>query len=253
MFMEMVDAPATSLVITFCTLFWIYISHKRLGYEQLGMSYNSVVLDGEYWRLLVSQISHVELLHLVFNMSSLWSLGFVERDSSMGTAYYIKVTLLLLLFSELVCLGIYFFAIKVLRREYYNRVVAVGYSCVVFGWMSNLSVAPGAAAKYSILGMAQIPMWTAPFGSLVITSILVPRASFLGHLSGILVGYVIGFGVFNELNLFWTLSLGGWAILGVVISLVRSGTITIPFVQVHASNDLESGNAVRIVDGVVVR
>jgi hypothetical protein len=33
--------------------------------------------------------------------------------------------------------------------------------------------------------------WLSPFGSLFLTSILIPRASFVGHLSGIIAGYGI--------------------------------------------------------------
>lgn len=36
-------------------------------------------------------------------------------------------------------------------------------------------------------------MSLAPFGALVITSIIVPRVSFIGHLSGILMGYFMAF------------------------------------------------------------
>lgn len=227
--------------------------HKRLGYEDLGMSYESIVVHGEYWRLIVSQLSHIEVLHLVFNMTALWSMGFVERQAGMGVLYYMRVTLILLLFSGVVCLGFYYFIIRVLKREQYTRVTAVGYSCVVFGWMANLAVAQGVSGKYSFLGMGSIPMWVAPFGSLVLTSIIVPRASFIGHLSGMIVGYVVGLGFFDGLNTFWTASLGVWTALGVVVSLVKTRKITLPFVRLQESNDIETGNAVRIVDGEVIR
>ena len=51
--------------------------------------------------------------------------------------------------------------------------------------------AAGGVAKFSILGLAELPMVVAPFGSLILTSVIFPRASFLGHLSGIVVGYLV--------------------------------------------------------------
>lgn len=39
-------------------------------------------------------------------------------------------------------------------------------------------------------------MRLAPFGALVITSIIVPRASFLGHLSGIVMGYFMAYAMY---------------------------------------------------------
>ena len=45
--------------------------------------------------------------------------------------------------------------------------------------------------SFSVLGMAEMPMWASPFASLVLTSVLVPQASFLGHLAGIVVGFAV--------------------------------------------------------------
>lgn len=52
--------------------------------------------------------------------------------------------------------------------------------------------AASGVAGFSIVGLTQVPMWLAPFAALALTSAIVPRASFVGHLSGILVGYMVG-------------------------------------------------------------
>ena len=51
--------------------------------------------------------------------------------------------------------------------------------------------AAGGHASYSIVGLA-IPAHLVPFGSLALTQVLIPRASFVGHLAGILVGILVG-------------------------------------------------------------
>ena len=51
--------------------------------------------------------------------------------------------------------------------------------------------AASGVAGFSIVGLTQVPMWLAPFAALALTSVIVPRASFVGHLSGILVGYMV--------------------------------------------------------------
>ncbi len=56
-------------------------------------------------------------------------------------------------------------------------------------WMALL--AGSGVASFSVFGMADIPMHLTPFASLILTSIIIPRASFIGHLSGILVGYMV--------------------------------------------------------------
>lgn len=65
-------------------------------------------------------------------------------------------------------------------------------------WMALL--AGSGVANFSVLGLADIPMYLTPFASLILTSVIIPRASFLGHLSGILVGYNVS-RLFNALSL----------------------------------------------------
>lgn len=133
----------------------------------------------------------MELLHLVFNISALWSIGIVEQTPMLGTMYYLKITSLLFLLSPVICLALYHAAIKVAGREDYRTVTAVGYSCVLFGWMTVLAVRqPGGITMLPLFGFAGLPMFLAPFASLAITSLLIPRASFVGHLSGIIAGYL---------------------------------------------------------------
>lgn len=38
---------------------------------QVGLSYESAVQQLQLWRIVTAQLSHVELLHLLFNVSSL--------------------------------------------------------------------------------------------------------------------------------------------------------------------------------------
>lgn len=76
-------------------------------------------------------------------------------------------------------------------------------------------VLPGAggSASFSVLGLA-IPAHLMPFGSLALTQVLIPKASFVGHVAGIVVGYAVGFGAFAWMNIWWTLCLAAWAIVG---------------------------------------
>jgi hypothetical protein len=72
-------------------------------------------------------------------------------------------------------------------------VQCVGYSGVVFGWMTIASMVGGPGQT----GLLGLPLSYMPFLSLMITQIIVPQASLLGHLSGIVVGYAIYFGLFQ--------------------------------------------------------
>ena len=52
-------------------------------------------------------------------------------------------------------------------------------------------MAVGGVANFSVFGFGNIPMYLTPFASLILTSIIIPKASFVGHLSGILVGVLV--------------------------------------------------------------
>ena len=45
-------------------------------------------------------------------------------------------------------------------------------------------LAAGGKAASAVLGAAEVLMWMSPSVSLVLTSVIAPRVSFLGHLAG---------------------------------------------------------------------
>ena len=71
----------------------------------------------------------------------------------------------------------------------------------------------GGISNFSIFGMVQLPMSLAPFGALVITSVIIPQASFIGHLSGILMGYLMAYVLYGMTVNLWA-SLVLLALLG---------------------------------------
>ncbi|XP_024402289.1 RHOMBOID-like protein 13 [Physcomitrium patens] len=237
---DILDRPASTCVIAICSATWLYIQQRNVGYSDVGLSYESVISQGQYWRFITSAFSHISFLHLVFNMSALWSLGVVEsfNDYNLGTAYYIQYTTILVLLSGLMVLGMYHVLITRAKLEYYRRVTAVGYSCVVFGWMTILAVRQP-SLKLNLFGLLSLPISLAPFESLIFTSIIVPQASFLGHLAGILVGYLIGWGVVQGMTIYWAATLTFWIALGFVWSLSRTTSFQLPYLEVDSVADLD--------------
>ncbi|KAG9444639.1 hypothetical protein H6P81_015979 [Aristolochia fimbriata] len=172
-------------------------------------------------------------------MSALWSLGVVEQLNHMGfgVAYYLHYTLILVILSGLLVLGIYHILIRKLKIEYFQRVTAVGYSCVVFGWMTILSVKQP-SSKLDLFGFLSLPISFAPFESLIFTSIIVPQASFIGHLSGIIVGYSIAWGLIHGMNNYWAISMLGWIVVVFLFSLKRTGAFDFSFIEIEPVTDL---------------
>ncbi|KAJ6733909.1 RHOMBOID-LIKE PROTEIN 13 [Salix koriyanagi] len=171
-------------------------------------------------------------------MSALWSLGVVEQlgHIGLGVAYYLHHTLVLAVLSGALVLGMYHLLIQRFKIEYFRRVTAVGYSCVVFGWITILAVKQP-SSKLDLFGFLSLPISFAPFESLIFTSIIVPQASFLGHLSGIVVGYAIAWGLIHGMNNYWAISMLGWIVVVFVVSLKRSGAYDLKFFEIESVTD----------------
>ncbi|CAI5970585.1 unnamed protein product [Closterium sp. NIES-64] len=336
--LDVLRKPATTLVVALCSFIWFQIQKRAISYPDVGISYDAVVSHRQFWRLASAPLSHISLLHLLFNVSALWSMGGIETLTSAdiskvavmatggaagnatssqwqsavssvplapsspsslpsssfpsssqpssslaqsiphssisgsltgpsnsstepsepvestataavarrglgeianagsiqgqqqqnsadesdrkqqqqqqgdkaglptneqhlaaagwepgGSIGYLGDSFLMLVLSGLLGLAVYHVLIHRWRLEYFRRVTAVGYSCVVFGWMTVLSVRRP-AITLSVFGLIKLPVSLAPFESLIFTSFIVPKASFVGHLAGIIAGYLLAWG-----------------------------------------------------------
>eukprot|EP00899_Mesostigma_viride_P018663 jgi/Mesvir1/26799/Mv20566-RA.1 len=256
-FYEAASKPVTTCIIALCCGIHLYFLKKgNIGYADVGLSYERFVTDGQYWRAVTASLSHISLLHLLFNMSSLWGLGVIETAGTMfamGSWYYLKYSVVIMVLSMLLLVGIYWLLINKLGQEQHRHVTAVGYSAVVFGWMTVLSL-KRPSYSLNILG-ASVPFSLAPFGSLVLTSLLVPQASFLGHLCGIVVGLAIGWDLLEGVSDYWWACAFFWVVAAVVYSLHKSRVVRIPFLRdIGLDDPLDAAaSRVRLINGAVIR
>jgi membrane associated rhomboid family serine protease len=198
------ERPATTVVCCVCCAVWWYLNSRGLGYEDVGVSYRKAVRERQLWRCVTASFSHVSFVHLLFNMSSLWSLGVVEqmgsRGAGWGTVWYARYTLVMLVGTMALVLATTHVLVRYAKLDKYDRVTSVGYSCVVFGWMTYVAVKGAPSGVLSLFGAARVPVNLAPFGSLLFTSLVVPQASFIGHLAGIVIGYLVAWDAFKWLD-----------------------------------------------------
>ncbi|KAL0477959.1 hypothetical protein AKO1_005319, partial [Acrasis kona] len=180
--------PIITSIVLVCTSIFIYVNHKNVPADDVSFNYGRIVENFEIWRMVSSTFTHYGILHIIFNMTSLWSYRMAE---TIGDAYYVKNSFLLMIISFGFMLGCYKLLISKMGREEYRNVNAVGYSCILFGWMTIVSFKnPNGTVFFGI------PMYLMPFVSLVFTSLIFPQASFLGHLSGIFGGVMIHYNLF---------------------------------------------------------
>ena len=136
--------------------------------------------DGPWWRWLripISAFHHGNLLHLVFNVSSLWMLGpLMERRMSRG-AY----------------LGFWFFSATVsLLPEFYLGHYAVGLSgtwCAMFGWcLIERQYDPQIARRLS--EQAVVSIWMFLFLFVGLTALGVVNIANVAHFTGVGYGWL---------------------------------------------------------------
>jgi len=193
------SAPLNSAVMLLNSVIWFWMWNRRAGFEDVATSFRKVVLERQFYRVITATFTHLNLLHLVFNMASLYSIGAVE--TARGSYWYLQYTVLLIWTSEAVWMGITYLLLRFGRSAAMADSSAVGYSGVLFGWMTLVSIVqPGMGISF--MGFS-VPMAIAPWVSLVITQIIMPQASFMGHLSGIIAGYAAGWGLFAWLTDYW--------------------------------------------------
>ncbi len=121
-------------------------------------------------------------------MSTLWSLNAFE--SSLGSLQYLKLALAILFLSAAVMLGASYALCKRIGDQAHLTSSAIGYSCVLFG-MTSFQSLTNASATVSVFGL-HMPALFLPFASLVMVFLLVPAASFSGHLACIFTGFLTG-------------------------------------------------------------
>ncbi|WP_435769673.1 rhomboid family intramembrane serine protease [Nocardioides sp. SYSU DS0651] len=157
------------------------------------------VSDGAYWQLLTSMFTHVQPLHLGFNMLAIWVLG-PQLESILGRVRYLALYLLSGLTASV--------AVYWLSAEYSSTVGASG---SVFGLLGALLVVGLKRGDY-VQGLL---LW---LGINVVITFAVPNVSWQGHLGGLAGGALIAaILVFAPRERRTTLQVAGLAVLAVLL------------------------------------
>ena len=130
------------------------------------------VSDGAWWQLLTSAFTHVEVLHIAFNMLALWILG-PQLELMLGRVRFLAVYLL----SALAGSALVYWA----SPEYQSTLGASG---AIFGLMGALLVV-ALRARGNVQG---ILFW---IGINFVFTLAVANVSWQGHLGGFLGGLAV--------------------------------------------------------------
>lgn len=209
---ELISRPVTTtlLAIIFGIAYYLWSNHVPPA--DVCFSYDTVVQQGEVWRAFSASLSHYDLMHLGFNCMTLYQIGSLEPLWGSVAFAYLNVGLIVITIA--ICA-----AVTHCMVHYYGRVDmaaqrALGFSCVLFAWMVAQSVRMNnfcpiflfpslCFSTYAIplpgFDIA-LPVNLGPIVLLFITKIIIPNSSFLGHLSGIIIGYPLAWNAIDWLT-----------------------------------------------------
>eukprot|EP01138_Halocafeteria_seosinensis_P007471 gb/GECG01007637.1/.p1 GENE.gb/GECG01007637.1/~~gb/GECG01007637.1/.p1 ORF type:complete len:307 (+),score=17.16 gb/GECG01007637.1/:1-921(+) len=244
---ESISCPVTTLLILLNTGLYLYQWNKKIAPESLAVSLKQVVDDGEYWRLVTAGFTHGSAMHLLFNMASLWNMKFIE-SKALGSLEYLRDSIAILFVSKALMMLLHYLASRKFGFSRFDSMMSVGYSGVIFAWMT-VTAMWNPSGEINVFGSFNIPTTLAPFGSLLFTQLIVPRASFTGHLAGIFAGFIASFGAFSWLNWYWMTALVATVGAVALVSAVATTSVNVPGISV----DREMWNRSSLSDFVVPR
>ena len=167
----------TVILIFINVIVFLAIRAEKLDADDLGMSYHTVFNRREYQRILTSAFTHVEPMHLLMNMVSLYNVGsFVE-------SYFGRVWMLVIYFSSLFMGKILSLLIRHNNRDDYT--VSIGASGAISGLLGAYFLV---ILRY--YGFSGITYLSRPLISLVMISI-VPGVDGTSHFSCMAAGMAV--------------------------------------------------------------
>jgi len=155
-----------------------------------------VLYKYQLYRLFLPAWFHVNLIHLFLNMMTFLPMGrSLERIH--GSLHFLYIILMFDLLSNIIHTGIAWFASGVAGYYAFMGECAVGFSGVIFSLLVLNTAQQSPQDTRSIFGFFTVPAKLYPWILLILLQIIMPGISFLGHLSGIFVGYLYILGFLN--------------------------------------------------------
>ena len=147
-----------------------------------GVGINFLISDGEWWRLLTPMFLHGGIMHLLFNMFSLFIFG-PELEKIAGKARFLTIYLLSGIFANI--------ATFFLQAPDYQ---SLGASGAVFGILGAF----GALVYYTKRILPQLRQIILPIIVIsIVMTFVQPNINATAHITGLVVGFLIGLSYFN--------------------------------------------------------
>ncbi len=200
--------PVTTFIIACLFGIAYYLYMNQIPVDVVSFSYDKVLQQGEYGRIVTASLAHFDLWHLGFNTMAAYQMGILE--SVYGSVKFLYLSISLIFITIIICVGIYHVMIYRFEREDMRIQQGVGYSCVLFAWIVAASVnmdefcpiffLPKMCFKTFTVPLVGFPINLGALVLLVVTKFIIPRSSFIGHLAGVIIGYPLAWRMLDFLT-----------------------------------------------------
>eukprot|EP00057_Strongylocentrotus_purpuratus_P030011 XP_780455.2 PREDICTED: rhomboid-related protein 4 [Strongylocentrotus purpuratus] len=160
--------------------------------QNICVSSAHVWYKGDWPRLFLAAWFHLDDFHLYFNMVSFVWKG-ISLERKFGSPYFAYLIVVFCFLTNGLLVALNVGLAELLEDSSHIVSCAAGFSGVLFA-LKVLTTTYTPVQSQRIMGLFSVPSRWACWVELVLIQLIVPRASFTGHLAGILVGlaYVKG-------------------------------------------------------------
>lgn len=150
------------------------------------ISVQKVWFEKQWKRIFLAPFFHSGDMHLYFNMASFIWKG-ISLEKYFGSTYFLYMIAVFSMATNFVYIAINLALAELLDQWSFVQSCAVGFSGVIFALkVVTTHLEPPGMTR--VMGMFPVPMRLACWVELILISVLFPNVSFVGQLSGILVG-----------------------------------------------------------------
>mmetsp|Transcript_1908 Transcript_1908/g.2608 ORF Transcript_1908/g.2608 Transcript_1908/m.2608 type:complete len:299 (+) Transcript_1908:238-1134(+) len=184
--------PPISLgIIVICVVIQICVWLFDIDLHEYTINPRAVMYLHEYFRLWSSAFLHAGLMHIAMNMMSMAGIGMPLEYSIGSLTLLFLIIWSVFLSGSLYCL-ISWVAWQVTGDSSWMFQNAVGFSGVLFT-LAVVESYKSTVPTRSIFGIVSVPTRVYPWVLMLALQIMVPQISFLGHLSGLLIGILYSY------------------------------------------------------------
>lgn len=193
--------PLGILLLILCNIS-IYLSTSLFDININDYSLCSLPIEPPYYqfyRIFTNSYLHVSVIHLLMNMAYIYTMG-AMIEKQLGTIAILCQQVLFTVVIAFVYILLTHITILLTQNPNYSLNCGVGYSGIIFTYCV-IDVVLRPEGQRSIFGFFSVPSYLYPLTLLLLISILIPNVSWLGHLSGIITGWLYCRGILRPITL----------------------------------------------------